>query len=192
MDTVYEKVNKLYNNKSYMARYGLDVWMTAIICLVFFVATSYYYTLNHIEPIKADWDNQKCNPSVIPFAGLINKSDDTTAMEFTNQNFTSCTQTILTNLTSHLMQPLLYLVNTITSEFSELANATNSIRGEFNKIRNAVSNFSEDTMGKTLNVTSPLVEYMISIKAMIGKTISLNSRGNVHLYGQFSFSAVRI
>ena len=52
MDNIFTKINDLYNNKGFLARYGLDVWATAFIILTFFIATAYFYTLNHIQPIK--------------------------------------------------------------------------------------------------------------------------------------------
>ena len=79
--------------------------------MLFFLAISYYYVYNHIEPIKADWVNQRCNPKVMPFAGLINKPDNKTITEFTGENFNYCTQTILTNLTGIAVQPFQYLTN---------------------------------------------------------------------------------
>ena len=89
MENIYTKINKMYNKKTYLASYGLDILITIVICLIFFVATSYFYIMNNLKPIVADWSNQKCSPAVIPFAGLINNGTTTTPMEFTEQNFTN-------------------------------------------------------------------------------------------------------
>ena len=35
--------------------------------------------MNNLDPIKADWVNQRCTPGVIPFAGLINPPKDGTS-----------------------------------------------------------------------------------------------------------------
>ena len=72
-ESTFKKINELYNKKGFIDKYGADIWLTIIICLIFFCITSYYYVLNNIEPIKANWANEKCNPAVLPFAGLINK-----------------------------------------------------------------------------------------------------------------------
>ena len=39
---LYENINKIYSSTSFMDRYGLDVWITIIICVIFFVV-SYYF-----------------------------------------------------------------------------------------------------------------------------------------------------
>ena len=49
--------------------------------------------MNRLKPIKADWTNQRCNPSIIPFAGLINAPPNTSKIEYTAENFSQCTQT---------------------------------------------------------------------------------------------------
>ena len=166
MGEIYTKINKLYNEKTYLARYGLDVWFTIIICLIFFVVTSYYYVMNNIQPIVADWDNQKCSPIVIPFAGLINNSSGTTPMEFTEQNFTGCIQTILGNITGYAFAPVYYVMNVIMAAFQEMIEAVDAVRAEFDTLRDSVSGFSEQIMSKILNIVTPLIQLIIAAKAI--------------------------
>ena len=67
-----DRISKLYHLKTYMDRYGLDVWIAFIVCFIFIVLIVKYYLINKLQPLKADWIHQRCNPLVIPFAGLIN------------------------------------------------------------------------------------------------------------------------
>ena len=67
-DKIYTKINKLYSTAGYMDKYGSDVWTAAIVCLSFIVFINYYYFVNVLEVIKADWPVQRCNPLVMPFA----------------------------------------------------------------------------------------------------------------------------
>ena len=171
MDNVYTKINEMYNKKTYMASYGLDVLVASIICLVFFVAISYFYVMNNLKPIVADWDNQKCSPAVIPFAGLINNGTTTTPMEFTEQNFTSCIQTILGNITGYAFAPIYYVMQVITEAFQELVDAIDAIRAEFDVIRDAISDFAKEVMSKILNSIIPLLTLIIAVKDMSGKLV---------------------
>ena len=66
--------------------------------------------MNNIQPIKNDWSNQRCSPSVMPFSGLISKSSKETVFEATNNNFTFCIQTILSNIGNYALQPFYYLL----------------------------------------------------------------------------------
>ena len=181
----FSKINDLYNKTSFLDKYGKDVWMTVIIALVFFTITTYFYVLNNLEPIKADWENQKCSPSVIPFAGIINKGPNDTAFDFTGKNFTHCVQGILTNITAYAFQPIYYIMNNLTGNFSEMITSLNSIRGMFDKIRNSIKEFSEETMGRTLNITMPLVQFVITIKNMGAQVVGILTASLFTLFGSF-------
>ncbi len=175
MDTnsnnIFSKINNLYNKKGFLDKYGLDIWTAIIICLVFFVITSYFYVLNNIKPIVADWENQKCSPAVMPFAGLINKGPNDSVFDFTGKNFTGCVQSILTNIIAYAFQPIYYIMKNLTNSFSELISALNSVRAIFDKIRVTIKDFSKETMGRTLNITMPIVQMIIAIKSMGAKMI---------------------
>ena len=175
MDDIYKRINNLYNTKGYMDRYGMDVWIVVIVCIVFLLAVCYFQVMNKVEPIKADWANQKCNPAVIPFAGMINNtSSSETNLEFTASNFSGCINSILTTIVGYAFQPFYYLMNLITTEFNNLLNAVNSIRGEFDSIRNSVSGVTDEIMGKALNVTMPIVQTTI-----VGKDVGTKAVGTI-------------
>jgi hypothetical protein len=184
-DTTYKNINNLYTKIGFTEKYGSELWITIIILILFFFAITYFYIMNNIKPIRADWDNQKCNPAVIPFAGWINNGKGTTPMEFTGQNFTYCIQGILTNITSYAFQPFYYLMKVMTDAFSELGSAINSVRAEFDKIRNSMKDFSTETMSRTLNITMPIVQMMIGIKDMGAKVMGVLSASLYTLMGSY-------
>lgn len=168
-ENLFETINNIYNRRTFLEKYGLDIWTAVIICLVFFVITFYFYVMNNVKPIISDWNNQKCNPTVIPFAGLINKGPNDTAFDFTSKNFTGCIQSTLTNIVAYSFQPIYYTVKTLTDNFSSSNNSVNSIRSMINKIRNSIKDFSKETMNRTLNITVPIIEMFIAIKSMGAK-----------------------
>ena len=170
MDGIFTKVNNLYNRKGYIEKYGTDLWITVIVIFIVILIVGYYHIINNIQPIIADWDNQKCNPSVMPFAGLINKSADTTAFEFTGNNFTGCIQTILKTVTADAFKPVYYIMHTFTEMFNELSGALKGIRAMFNKIRESIKTFSEDVMSRILNIMMPIIQFVINMKDMLAKT----------------------
>lgn len=185
MSNIYENINQLYTTTGFTEKYGSELWVTVIIIILFFIAITYFYIMNNIKPILADWDNQKCNPAVIPFAGLINNGKDTTPFEFTGQNFTYCIQGILSNITAYAFQPFYYLMKVMTDAFSELGNALNGVRAQFDKIRTAMDTFSTETMGRTLNITMPIVQMMINIKDMGAKVMGILSASLYTLMGSY-------
>ena len=168
-DTPWDKLNKLYDKVTFMDKHGIDVWMVIIICIVFFIAFTYYTILNNLQPIKANWIHQRCNPEVLPFAGIINNSGDTTPMEFTANNFTFCIRSILENIVGYAFQPLQYMLSLITSTFTVLATAINSIREQFDYLRNSITNITKTVLGKALNFVIPILTFILQFKDIMGK-----------------------
>jgi len=169
MDKVFTQINDIYNKKGFLERYGSDLWISVIIMIIFFIVTSYFYVMNHVKPILADWDNEKCSPAVIPFAGLINKDPKMSVFEFTGKNFTGCIQTILKNIASDAFAPIYYVMKLFIDEFKNFVHSIESIRHLFNKIRTTIKTFSQDVMGRLLNITMPIMKFMIVMKDMLSK-----------------------
>jgi len=185
MDNIYKKLNSLYKKRGYTERYGGEIWMTIIIFLIFFIWISYYHTLNHIQPIKTDWVNKRCTPSVIPFSGLIMKAKGQSTLDATGENFTYCIQDILESIAGYAFEPINYVMSTLIDTFKELANAIDSIRGMFDNVRNSFTDITGDVMGRTLNITTPLTSLVINAKDMAGKAQGAITAGIYTLIGAF-------
>ena len=89
---------KAYKKDGYLDKYGGSVVATALTLFFFFLIFSYYYIQDKMEPIRRNWSNERCKPSVMPFAGWINKPEGKTATEFTSENFMQCTTQILSGI----------------------------------------------------------------------------------------------
>ena len=166
---VFAKINKLYNDKGYLEKYSLDIWITFITCIVFFLVFSYFHIMNNIQPIKADWPNKRCDPSIIPFAGLINKPTNESAYQFTQDNFAYCTQNILSEAANMAMQPFYYITDVLASVYQAIADAIDSFRSEANTIRNSLESIVSDIMNRILNIATPIVAMTVQMKSMLNQ-----------------------
>jgi len=184
-NSVFNVINNIYSKAGFLEKYGGSLWLMIILVLVFFVAISYYYILNNIQPIKADWVNQKCNPSVIPFAGLINKPDNQTAFQFTASNFNNCIYSILTDIINIVLAPIYYLVNVIVDSLKLVVNAVQSIRNVINGLRDALVSVSSEIMGRTLNFLIPLQQIIIKISNMFQQTQGVMTASIYTLLGTY-------
>jgi len=147
-----ENSDKLLNNIlkkgiHFGADYPANKGICIFILLIFFILISYFYILNHLEPIKEDWANQRCRPNVMPFAGIINKPDNMTAFEYTNENFSECIQNIVTSAMEYAILPFTYLlsglndVNSVTQDaLNETLAMVDNIRAALEAIISAISN----------------------------------------------------
>ena len=196
-NNVFSIINKLYSKPKFLDKYGGSVWGTVILCIVFLVAISYYYIYNNLQPIKADWINQRCNPTVMPFAGLINPPDPKkmSAFEFTAQNFTGCIQNILADIIGIVLSPIYYLVHSFTKILDGLQESVQAMRKVLSTIRTATSSISSEVMEKLLNILIPIQYMVIKVKDIMNKTQGIMLTGIYMLMGIYqtliaSFGAI--
>ncbi len=118
-----DNLELMYKNLTYFDQYGGSVLLFIIISIVIFLAVSYCFVMINSQPIIDDWPNQRCKPQVIPFAGLITHPEGVTASEYTSQNFTYCTQNILSSITGYAVEPLTFITNMLQSVVDSIKNA---------------------------------------------------------------------
>ena len=164
-----ENIKKMYKNLTYFDQYSSSVLLFIIITIILFLIISYCYVMINIKPIADDWTNQRCIPTNIPFAGLINKPEGSTVAEYTAENFTYCTQNVLSSITSVAVEPITFTVNALNSIANGIKEAIQSIRGMFDKIRTYFQSISEEIMGRIMNIMIPLQQIIVSFKDFIMK-----------------------
>ena len=180
MDNIYQSSNKIhdmYKDLSYFDQYGTSVFVFIILLVILFCVASYFYVLKNIQPIKDDWVNQRCKPTVMPFAGIINPPAGTSAGDFTNQNFSYCMQNILTSITGFAVEPITYATSMLSTLYNDIADAINTIRTMMSSMRSNVAGISQEIMGRILNIMTPLIQIIISVVDSLNKTIGILTAG---------------
>ena len=185
-DDISEKLNRIYNLKGYMDKYGLDVWLTIFLVFMFFVATTYFTIKNKLEPIKADWINQKCNPSYIPFAALINKPVGMSATQYTAENFAGCVQQTLIYVAQAFMAPIYYIMGNLNLLFKTLIEAIASVRAFFSRIRNSMKDITENLFSRLINLTIPLMALQVKVRTIFGQVIGALTASFMVMLGAFT------
>jgi hypothetical protein len=185
MDENLKNITKMYDKQNYFDQYGGSVILFIIITITVILLVSYFHTMINIQPIIDDWPNQRCNPTIIPFAGLITHPEGVSASEYTQQNFAFCTQNILSNITGTAVEPLTYATNALQKIADTIHQSIQSIRAMFDKVRTSMQDVSEEIMGRLMNIMSPLMQIIISFKDLIGKIQGSMTAGLFTLLGSY-------
>jgi len=185
VNNITSAINNIYDKGGFLDKYGGSLWLTIVIGIVFFLAISYYHIYNNLQPIKSDWLNQRCNPGVIPFAGLINRPDDVGVYDFTAENFNYCIQTILQDIVGVFLAPIHYLVNSINIIVTDLSEAVQSIRKISDNVRNSVSGVSSEIMDRSMNIMIPLQKIVVKIKDLLSKSQGVMTTSIFTLVGTY-------
>ena len=181
----YINIKKIYDNLTYFDQYSSSFVLFILITIALFILCSYCFVMINVEPIKNDWINQRCKPSIIPFAGLINAPEGMSSADFTKENFDYCTQNIVKSVTGTAVQPLTFITNMLNTLFDNIKNALNGIREMINKIRLQIQAIAEEIMGRIINVTIPLQQIIISLKDILSKVQGTMTAGLFTLLGSY-------
>ena len=169
MNEFTEKANNIYKELKYLDKYGGSIIITVLMLFVFFILLSYFSIISKIGPIKKDWNNQKCRPNIIPFAGLINKPDNMSGFEFTKKNFNYCINNILASIAGEFIKPINNIGSIASSNINNIVKSVNSIRKKISSVSSNFAAIDNDIMGRILNILMPIRYILIKIKDTIGK-----------------------
>ncbi len=182
---IISKFNHLYSKEGFFQKYGVELIISSLIIFVFFIATSYFYTLSHIRSLRKDWPQNKCNPIYIPFAGLIIDDPHKSKLETTSENFNFCVNNILSSIISISLEPIYYFVKLLIEAWKEIITAIQNIRAMFNKIRNSANNVTQDVMNRGLNITTPIIHNTIIARDTLNKTNGVMAAGLFQVFGTY-------
>jgi hypothetical protein len=181
----YKKLKLMYDGLTYFDQYGSSLLLCIVITVVLFLLVSYCFALIYAQPIKDDWVNQRCNPSVIPFAGIINAPPGQSATDFTKDNFDYCTQNVVKGVTGNAVQPITFITSALMTVFQKIQDGINKVREMFNKIRLQIRAVGEEILGRTMNMMIPLQQITIGMKTMLGRTQGVLTAGLYTLLGSY-------
>jgi len=170
MDNIQLKnLQKQYENLTYFDQYNGSVLLFILITICLILLVSYCLIMINAQPIIDDWPNQRCKPTIMPFAGLITKPEGVSASEYTIENFNYCTQNILSGVTGSALEPVTFVTDILSKMTKQVEDNIQNIRGVFDKVRSSFQQVSEEIMGRVINVTIPLQQIIISFKDLISK-----------------------
>ena len=184
-NTDFINIKKTYDNLNYFDQYSSSLVLFVLITLTLFVLCCYCFVMINVQPIKDDWINQRCKPSVIPFAGLINAPEGTSSTDFTKENFDYCTQNIVKGVTGTAVQPLTFITTMITQLFDSIKQSINGIREMINKVRENLQAVSQEIMGRIINITIPLQQIIIGLKDILAKVQGTMTAGLFTVLGSY-------
>lgn len=111
--------------------------------------------------IRDNWPLYRCNPPYWIFSKNI------------SEDFTYCVQNTQMNMMGYLLQPLNYMISSLTSVGGQFAESINNVRVMFGSMRNFISEIIQNVFGVFLNLIVEFQKIIISIKDMVGKMIGI-------------------
>jgi hypothetical protein len=169
-------INYLYKNLTYGNVYAPYIILNFILIAGLILYIIFINVMKNAKYYKDNWDTEKCNPSILPFAGFINKPNDKTAFQYTGENFQYCVQNIIQGFAGAALDPFNYTVRLLTDLYLSINEIVNTLRGVVDYIRNCLTDIFETFLGKVVNVVISLVRILTIIRDVMTRSL-----GNVVL-----------
>jgi hypothetical protein len=143
MPTMNNYLNLIYVNLAFIAQ-----------------ITAMMYFKSVLE-IKENWPVYRCNPPYWIFSNNI------------AEDFTYCVQNTQMNMMGHYLQPLNYMISSLTTIGSGMNESINNVRTMFSSVRGFISEIIENVFGVFFNLIIEFQKMIISIKDMVGKMVGI-------------------
>ena len=142
-----------------------DITLLTLIILIFVALYVVNVLAIGVENVKRNWPKYRCNPSVMPFAGMF--GHDAT------ENFTYCMQSVQSNYMGYLMQPFEYNLGVVGRLGGQLTGSIQNVRAFFAYIRNMITDIVQNVFGVFLNLIIEFQKVLIGIKDLFAKLIGI-------------------
>jgi hypothetical protein len=119
------------------------------------------YYFSAVAEIKNNWPKYRCNPMFMPLSDNIEK------------DFTYCVQSMQTNFMGYLLQPINYIINSLSSMGGEFTQSLDYIRTMISSIRSMITTIIQNVFGVFLNLIIEFQKITIGIKDLVGKIIGV-------------------
>ena len=184
MNTLF-KIKKLYLKSGYMNIHGTDVWVSVILCLVFIYFICYYYYVNLLQVIRADWQKHRCNPILIPFAGFINNPKDKTNLEFTAENFAGCVNSMLKDIAEVAVHPFMFIVNMLQEAAHKLIESVHLFRKLTYNIEVGFVDIVQRIYDSIMNIIAYFILLVVKTKDSVEKIKGLMTTALFSIFGSY-------
>lgn len=134
-----------------------------------------------LEKIKLNWNEYRCNPIYIPFAGSI-RPDVTT-----QENFLFCINQFGDEIFKIALDPVHQLLGTVTSSLGAFVKPLSLFRGMFSIIRKVILKFAASTFSKIASSSSIFVHYLIKIQDVLNRFVGQGYIATYLVYILMSF-----
>ena len=172
--TFNSEIKNLYQKSGYLDKYGGSFVIAIIIFTIFILIFLYHYILSFLNKVKPVWLQEKCNPTYMPFAGLIDKNAGSDKFNFAGKNFHDCVQNTLKDSMKTAMGPINLATKGITDLQQANLQAIGGVREQINYIRNNTTSTVKNVMHRLIGFLIPTQNIILKIRDTFQKSVVSN------------------
>jgi hypothetical protein len=169
-----EQEEKVYNKRINIDYNMLRNILLFLFVTVFTIIIIYIpFLFGMVDDVKKNWNDYRCSPTVLPIAGYINKEENLSASEATQQNFEYCTGAISGSFMEEILQPFNYINNGLINLASDMNVNFSSFRQVFDNIRDSIMNIIMQVVGAVVHCIIGILTFVLSLSSTLRKMITM-------------------
>jgi len=160
----------IYHQRGYLDVHSTDVLITCAIILLVTFTTGYANYRAMLMSIRADWDVYRCNPLIMPFAGVVMPVEGKLGKDITMENFQYCVKKDTTIALSIAVMPIEFTMYTAIEFLDTLQEGVNQAMALTTWILDRISAEKEKITNMVKSFTVPVMEMISYLRDMIAKS----------------------
>jgi hypothetical protein len=141
-----------------------SVLVVVVTTLVAIIAGVYAYGLAHLQEIKTNWVQYRCNPIYMPLAGMVG-SDIAT-------NFMNCTLQSVNTYAGFAMDPVYQNFNILTKILQTIMGSMDSMRSAMAGASNGFLGIVQTTFGKLQNTFQQVIQLFGRVRSIMNRMVT--------------------
>jgi len=168
-----DPIADIYNQRGYFDVHSFDVLITVAILLVVTLSTGYANYQAMLMAIRADWDVYRCNPAVMPFAGVVMPVKGKLGKDITMENFQYCVKKDTTIALSIAVMPIEFTMYTAMEFIETLQEGVNQAMALTNWILDRIAAEKEKIINMLKKFAVPIMELLTYMRDAIAKSTAV-------------------
>lgn len=141
------------------------MWLFFGLPLIVLFCMSVIHASESLEDIRLHWNEYRCNPIYIPFAGLIRPDIGV------EENFGHCMNMMGQSIFKYSLDAIGLLFKDLNSGLAELSGPLPLIREMFTRMRKMLFSFGAQTFGKITNSMGSVIYILIKIQDILKRFV---------------------
>jgi len=141
-----------------------SVLVVLITTLVAIFAGLYAYGLAHLQEIKMNWVQYRCNPIYMPIAGMVGSDIST--------NFMNCTLQSVNTYAGFIMDPIYKNFNILTGTLQTILGSMNSMRSAMAGASGGFLSIIQGTFGKLQNTFNTVIQLIGRVRSIMNRMMT--------------------
>lgn len=169
--TIEDNIKNLFDNATYYTKHSDDIWITSLATLLVVGIAIYLYIKSMTEMEKVNWEENKCNPLFMPFAGIINGGSD----KFNENNLKNCLKDLTRNIADDALGPINASANMFSQTMETVSGMFAQAQSFIMHLYNLLLSFFREIMLRVQRIASENIIIFTKINNFIGNILGFIS-----------------